>query len=90
MMEPAYILFDTARGEFAFGCATGSFAGGGEHDDVEFDWDGNDEMDEALAMGGPNFRPMDRSTARSASTAETTSPSSPAAGRLLQQPARRG
>jgi hypothetical protein len=51
MMEPAYILFDTARGEFVFGCATGSFAGGGEHDAVEFDWDGNDEMDEASGHG---------------------------------------
>jgi hypothetical protein len=51
MMEPAYILFDTARGEFAFGCVTGAFAGGGDHDAVTFDWDGNDEMDEACGDG---------------------------------------
>lgn len=51
MVEPAYILFEAARGEFAFGCVTGSFAGAGEHDAVEFDWDGNDEMDEAQGRG---------------------------------------
>jgi hypothetical protein len=47
MVEPAYILFEAARGEVAFGCVTGAFAGGGDHDAVEFDWDGNDEMDQA-------------------------------------------
>ena len=51
MMEPAYILFEATRGEFAFGCVTGSFAGGGDHDAVQFDWDGNDEMDEAQGDG---------------------------------------
>jgi hypothetical protein len=51
MVEPAYILFEATRGEFAFGCVTGSFAGGGEHNAVEFDWDGNDEMDEACGSG---------------------------------------
>ena len=51
MMEPAYILFEPTRGEFAFGCVTGSFAGGGDHDAVEFDWDGNDEMEEASGDG---------------------------------------
>ena len=51
MVEPAYILFEAARGEFAFGCVTGAFAGGGDHDAVEFDWDGNDEMDEACGSG---------------------------------------
>ncbi|MGR4867221.1 hypothetical protein [Caulobacter sp. LARHSG274] len=51
MMEPAYILFEATHGEFAFGCVTGSFAGGGDHDAVQFDWDGNDEMDEAQGDG---------------------------------------
>jgi hypothetical protein len=51
MVEPAYILFEGARGDFAFGCVTGAFAGGGEHEAVEFDWDGNDEMDEARGSG---------------------------------------
>ncbi len=51
MVEPAYILFEAARGEFAFGCVTGSFAGGGDHDAVAFDWDGADEMDEACGPG---------------------------------------
>jgi hypothetical protein len=51
MAEPAFILFEATRGEFAFGCVTGSFVGGGEHDAVEFEWDGNDEMDEACGNG---------------------------------------
>ena len=51
MMEPAYMLFEATRGEFAFGCVTGSFAGGGDHDAVAFDWDGNDEMDEVQGDG---------------------------------------
>ena len=29
MVEPAYILFEDGRGEFAIGCVTGAFAGGG-------------------------------------------------------------
>jgi hypothetical protein len=57
MMGPAYILFGPAGGEFAFGCVTGSFAGGGDHDAVEFDWDGNDEMDEAHGDGCAELRP---------------------------------
>jgi len=57
MVEPAYILFEAARGEFAFGCVTGDFAGGGEHDAVEFDWDGNDEMDEACGSGWAELQP---------------------------------
>lgn len=51
MMEPAYILFEPARGEFAFGCVTGAFAGGSDHNAVEFEWDGADEMDEACGDG---------------------------------------
>lgn len=57
MVEPAYILFGPERGEFAFGCVTGSFAGGGDHDAVEFSWDGNDEMDEACGDGWAQLQP---------------------------------
>lgn len=45
MMEPAYIPFEATHGEFAFGCVTGYFAA------VQFDWDRNDEMDEAQGDG---------------------------------------
>ncbi len=47
MVEPAHILFEATVGEFAFECVTGAFAGGGDHAAVKFDWNGNDEMDEA-------------------------------------------
>ena len=50
MVEPAYILFEATGGEFAFGCVTGAFAGG-DHAAVEFDLNGNDEMDEACGPG---------------------------------------
>jgi len=56
MVEPAYILFEASHGEFAFGCVTGSFAGGGDHNAVEFDWDGNDEMDEACGSGSAELQ----------------------------------
>lgn len=57
MVEPAYILFEATRGEFAFGCVTGAFAGGADHDAVAFDWDGNDEMDEAQGHGWAELQP---------------------------------
>ena len=57
MMGPAYILFGPAGGEFAFGCVTGAFAGGADSDAVEFDWDGNDEMDEACGHGWAELQP---------------------------------
>jgi hypothetical protein len=57
MVEPAYILFEPTRGEFAFGCVTGAFPGGGDHDAVEFDWEGNDEMDEARGDGWAELKP---------------------------------
>jgi hypothetical protein len=57
MMEPAYILFEATRGEFAFGCVTGAFAGGGDHNAVEFSWNGNAEMDEAFGEGWAELRP---------------------------------
>lgn len=36
MMGPAYIAFGPTGGEFSFGCVTGAFAGGGDHDAVQF------------------------------------------------------
>jgi hypothetical protein len=57
LMEPAYILFGQTGGEFAFGCVTGAFAGGGDHDGIAFDWDGNDEMDEACGSGWAELQP---------------------------------
>jgi len=57
MVEPAYILFEATRGEFAFGCVSGAFAGGADHDAVAFDWDGNDEMDEARGSGWAELHP---------------------------------
>jgi hypothetical protein len=51
MMEPAYILFGTAGGEFAFGCVTGAIHGTAEGDAIEFTWSGNDEMEEASGDG---------------------------------------
>ena len=56
-MEPAYILFEATRGEFAFGCVTDGFAAGGDHDAAAFDWDGNDEMDEAQGHGWAELQP---------------------------------
>jgi hypothetical protein len=52
MVEPAYIQFDRkGGGEFAFGCVTGTIHGAGDSDAIEFDWNGNDEMDEATGDG---------------------------------------
>jgi hypothetical protein len=57
MMGPAYIRFEPTRGEFALGCVTGAFAGGGAHDAVEFNWDGNDEMEQACGAGWAALQP---------------------------------
>ena len=58
MMEPAYILFEPhGSGEFAFGCVTGQIFGGGDTDAVEFDWSGNNEMDEAQGDGWAEIQP---------------------------------
>jgi len=51
MMGPAFIVFEPGNGEFAFGCVTGSFPGAPAGDAVEFDWNGNDEMDEVCGRG---------------------------------------
>lgn len=48
MASPGFhILFDEDGGEFTFDCLTGSIHGACEDAAVEFDWDGNDEMDPA-------------------------------------------
>ena len=57
MMEPAYIAFDSAGAEFAFGCITGAFPGRAETDAVTFDWDGSNEMDEACGDGWAERQP---------------------------------
>jgi hypothetical protein len=59
MVEPAYILFGDASGEFAFGCVTGQIHGGVDPDDtaIEFSWNGNDEMDEASGDGSVELQP---------------------------------
>ena len=57
MMGPAYIRFCPTGGEFAFGCVTGSFPGSTETNAVAFDWDGNDEMDEACGDGWAKLQP---------------------------------
>jgi len=60
MMEPAYILFDgKGAGEFAFGCVTGGIYGAGDETatEVDFRWDGNDEMDPANGDGSATLKP---------------------------------
>ena len=58
MMEPASILLDGENGgEFAFGCVTGAISGAGDTDTVAFNWDGNDEMDEAYGDGWAELQP---------------------------------
>jgi hypothetical protein len=58
MVEPAYILFDgKGSGEFAFGCVTGAISGAGDGNAIEFNWEGNDEMDEARGDGWVELRP---------------------------------
>lgn len=56
MVRPAYITFDGAGGgEFAFGCVTGFLYGAANA--IDFAWDGNDEMDEALGDGSVQLQP---------------------------------
>ena len=57
MVEPAYILFGPAGGEFAFGCVTGSFNDTSPGDATAFDWGGNDEMDEVSGGGWAEIQP---------------------------------
>lgn len=56
-VEPAYILFDgKGSGEFVFGCVTGAIHGAGDSNAIEFEWDGNDEMDAACGDGWAELR----------------------------------
>jgi hypothetical protein len=57
MIEPAYILFGDTGGEFAFGCVTGHIWGEAETGAVEFNWAGNDEMDEVQGDGWAEIQP---------------------------------
>ena len=57
MVEPAYILFGPAGGEFAFGCVTGSFTDTDPGEATAFDWGGNDEMDEVSGDGWAEIQP---------------------------------
>jgi len=52
----SYILFDQGGGEFALDCLTGSIYGACEGEAVEFEWDGNDEMDKASGSGWAEMR----------------------------------
>lgn len=75
--------FEATGGEFAFGCVTGAFAGGSAHTAVEFDWYGDDGMDEACGSnwaelqadgslyGGMAFSAGDKNSLRRPSLAET-------------------
>ncbi len=56
-MGPAYILFGSAGGEFAFGCDTGTFPGRFDADAAQFSWDGNDGMYEACGVGWAELEP---------------------------------
>jgi len=51
MAEPAYILFGQSSGEFAFGCISGTIHSIASGNACEFNWSGNDEMDEASGDG---------------------------------------
>jgi len=52
----SYILFDQDGGEFALDCLTGSIHGACEGRAAEFEWDGNDEMDDASGSGWVELR----------------------------------
>ena len=47
----AYIQFDDDGGAFVIDCLTGAIHGACKGDDVEFDWQGNDEMEPANGDG---------------------------------------
>ena len=53
----SYVLFDEDGGEFVLDCLTGSIHGACEGDAVEFEWSGNDEMDEASGDGWAELKP---------------------------------
>lgn len=84
----AYILFDEDGGEFAFDCLTGSIHGACDADAVQFEWQGNDEMEPANGDGWAELRD-DGSLEGEISLANGDDiPFIARRSRLLQQPAR--
>jgi hypothetical protein len=53
----SYILFDEDGGEFTLDCLTGSIYGPCDGETVDFEWEGNNEMDEASGDGWAELRP---------------------------------
>jgi hypothetical protein len=50
------MTFDENGGEFTLDCLTGSICGPCEGETAEFEWDGNDEMDDASGRGWVTLR----------------------------------
>jgi hypothetical protein len=59
MVKPAYILFEEAGGDFAFGCCTGHIwaASSTEANSIGFSWSGTDEMDDVSGDGSAELQP---------------------------------
>jgi hypothetical protein len=55
----SYIVFDKDGGEFALDCLTGSIHGSCDSDAIEFEWDGNNEIDQASGDGWAELQPND-------------------------------
>ncbi|MGH6986761.1 MAG: hypothetical protein ACRED9_07985 [Caulobacteraceae bacterium] len=53
MVEPAYVLFETAGGEFAFGCVTGA----GDYEPSSSTGTATMRWNKPAALDGPNFSP---------------------------------
>ena len=57
MMEPAYILFGSEHGEFAFGCVTGAFASAATTTPSRSAGMATTKWTRRAATDGPNFSP---------------------------------
>jgi len=53
----SYILLDEEGGEFALDSLTGSIYGSSDGNAIEFEWGGNNEMDEAAGDGWARLQP---------------------------------
>ena len=53
----SYIEFGEEGGAFALDCLTGSIYGACTGEAVDFEWDGNNEMDEASGNGWAELQP---------------------------------
>lgn len=53
----SYILFNEDGGEFALDCLAGSIYGSSNTTAIEFEWHGNNEMDEAAGDGWAQLQP---------------------------------